>query len=140
MQTINGIFPIEKLARSLVPIEEEVQAYSDGMTSLTQDETINADQPPIIPVEILIGSLRDGSLRVVAPLRVKVSREDTGFVLEAVDLNEFGFGDNLSEAIVDIQYTIAELYYSLQAEPQCLGPDLQKVWKELRQAIRQVVP
>ena len=139
MQTIDEILTIQKFEQPLVPTEDEVQAYSDSMTSLTPDEIINEALPQIIPVEILIGSLRDGSLRVVVPLRVKVSREDTGFVLEAVDLNEFGFGDNLSEAISDLQYAIAELYYSLKAEPQRLGPDLQEVWQKLRQAIKQVV-
>ena len=139
MQTIGEILPIERLPGPLVPIEDEVLAYSGSMTSLTQDEITSEALPQIIPVEILIGSLRDGNLRVVAPLRVKVSREDTSFVLEAVDLNEFGFGDNLSEAIADLQSAIAELYYSLKAEPQRLGPDLQKVWQELRQAINQVV-
>ncbi len=44
--------------------------------------------------------------------------EDGQCVAEAAEINEFGFGDNLTAAI-------AELYFTLDADQQRLGPDLQ---------------
>ena len=62
MKTIDETLPIEKLEQSLVPIEDEVQAYSGGMTLLTLDTIENlVQQPHITPRKILIGSVRDGA-------------------------------------------------------------------------------
>ena len=38
-----------------------------------------------------------------------------------------GFGANFSEAIADLQAAIAELRFTLEAEQERLGPDLQAV-------------
>ena len=58
------------------------------------------------------------------------------YVVEATDLNEFGFGDNLSGAIVDLQAAIAELYLALEADQKRLGPDLAAVWGILSRKVR----
>ena len=83
-----------------------------------------------------LGSLRDGRLRVVEPIEVAQMIERDKYVVEAPELNEFGFGDNLSEAIGDLQAAIAELYLTLEAEQDRLGPDLASVWGELSQKVR----
>ena len=63
-----------------------------------------------VPERFALGSLRDGRLRVVESIEVAQMMEGGKYVVEATDLNEFGFGDNLSEAIADLQAAIAELY------------------------------
>ena len=86
--------------------------------------------------EFLLDSLRDGRLRVVEPISVSRTMEDGEVVLEAHELNEFGFGATMSEAIADLQTAIAELYFTLEAERDRLGPDLAAVRETLTRKIR----
>ena len=88
------------------------------------------------PDRFSLGRLRDGRLRVLKPIDVVRTTEGGRCVVEAPELNEFGFGDNLSEAIADLQTAIAELYFMLDAEQDRLGPDLASVWASLSQKLR----
>lgn len=81
----------------------------------------------MLPNHILLGTLRDGRLRVQSPISVKLTKEDHHVIAEAIGLDEFGFGTNLAEAIRDLQRAIVELYFTLEAERNRLGPDLQRV-------------
>ncbi len=87
---------------------------------------------PVLPDHILLGSLRDGRLRVQSPITVKLTKEDQRVIAEATELDEFGFGTNLSEALRDLQRAIVELYFTLETEQDRLGPDLQKIWATLQ--------
>ena len=90
-----------------------------------------------LPKTFTLGSLRDGRLRVSAPIEVTQMVVEGGkYVVEAPELNEFGFGNNLSEAIQDLQAAIAELYLTLEAEQGQLGPDLVAVWGVISQKVR----
>ena len=90
----------------------------------------------LTPEGFTLGSLRDGRLRVVEPIEVTQMMEGEKYVVEALNLNEFGFGDNPSEAIADLQAAIAELYFTLEAEQHRLGPDLAAVWGEVSRKVR----
>lgn len=87
---------------------------------------------PVLPDHILLGSLRDGRLRVQSPITVKLTKEDQHVIAEATELDEFGFGTNLSEALLDLQRAIIELYFTLETEQDRLGPDLQRIWVTLQ--------
>ena len=89
-----------------------------------------------MPERFALGSLRDGRLRVVESIEVAQMMEGGKYVVEATDLNEFGFGDNLSEAVADLQAAIAELYLTLEADQRQLGPDLAAVWGILSRKAR----
>lgn len=93
--------------------------------------------PPFnrLPNHIKLGALRDGRLRVISPISVDLSTEELQVIAEAVELNEFGFGGNPSEAIMDLQHAIAELYFTLEEEQDRLGTDLQQIWDRLQQKI-----
>ena len=87
----------------------------------------------IIPLEVIkLGFLRDGRLRVREAIEVKILEEEGQIIAEAEELNEFGSGDNQTEAIADLQYAIAELYFTLEAEQAHLGKELQRVWGTLQ--------
>lgn len=88
-----------------------------------------------VPDHIELGALRDGRLRVISPISVNLSTEENNVIAEAVEFNEFGFGKNSSEAIVDLQRAIAELYFTLEDEQDRLGLDLQRVWDRLQEKI-----
>ena len=93
-------------------------------------------ESPSPPDSFTLGSLRDGRLRVVEPIEVKHMVEGGKYVVEAPELNEFGFGDSLSEAVRDLQAAVAELYLTLEAEQDRLGPDLASVWGVLSKKVR----
>ena len=94
------------------------------------------DEPVPASGQMLLGSLRDGRLRVYSPIRVKFTHEGQHVIAEAVELNEFGFGRNVSEAITELQHAIVELYFTLEKEQGRLGGDLQNVWSKLQKLIR----
>ena len=88
------------------------------------------------PEGFTLGSLRDGRLRVVEPIGVVQMVEEGQHVIEAFELNEFGFGDNFSEAMQDLQEAIAELYLTLESEQGQLGPDLASAWNVISRKVR----
>ncbi len=89
-----------------------------------------------LPEHCKLGRLRDGRLRVVEAIEVKLMREGDKYVVESPELNEFGFGDNPFEAFEDLQETIAELFLTLEEEQERLGPDLSSVWVVLSRKVR----
>ena len=101
------------------------------------EEPTPSEEVVSLPTEpFTAGSLRDGRLRVVEPIEVVTMLEGGKHVVEAPELNEFGFGDNLSKALGDLQAAIAELYFTLEDEQERLGPDLSSVWVVLSQKVR----
>jgi hypothetical protein len=89
-----------------------------------------------LPRQVLLGALRDGRLRVRSPIAVNITREDHHIIVEALEFDEFGFGNTLSEALVDLQHAIADLYLTLEQEQDHLGPDLERVWHSLQEKIQ----
>ena len=109
----------------------------DDVPKMTLLKGLVLAEPKPVPAEpFALGSLRDGRLRVVEPIEVSSMLEGGKHVLEAPELNEFGFGDNLSEALADLQAAIAELFLTLEEEQGRLGPDLSSVWDVLSQKVR----
>ena len=90
---------------------------------------------PALPYKVTLGFLRDGRLRLRAPIEVRITEEEGQTIAEAEELNEFGVGYNQTEAIVDLQYTIAELYFTLEEDQHRLGRELQEVWETLQAKI-----
>lgn len=115
----------------VAPPDDKVEAYPTEIPI----EYIDEAWRQAIPDEILLGFLRDGRLRVIAPLNVKLTYEGKHTISEAIELDEFGFGNNVSEAISDLQHAIAELYFTLDKEQNRLGADLQKIWNVLQKKI-----
>ena len=115
---------------------------ADAKAAILADMTRTEEPAPseevvsLPPEPFTLGSLRDGRLRVVEPIEVLPMLEGGKHVVEAPELNEFGFGDDLSEALSDLQAAIAELYFTLEDEQERLGPDLSSVWAELSQKVR----
>jgi hypothetical protein len=64
---------------------------------------------------------------VQSPITVKITKENQHVIAEAAELDEFGFGANLSEALRDLQRAIVELYLTLEEGKDRLSPDLQRV-------------
>jgi hypothetical protein len=88
-----------------------------------------------VPERFLLGSLGRAAIRGQAPFEIVVRADDGSVVLEAVEINEFGYGANLCEAIADLQATIVELFETLEREVERLGPDLQRVRLTLQEKV-----
>ncbi len=99
-----------------------------------------SDHKPVhaLPDKTSIGRLRHGELRIIQPIEVRFSTEDALTIAEAPEFNETGFGGTRSEALVDLQFAIAELYFELKVEQHNLGSDLKTVWGKLNRAIEQL--
>ena len=88
---------------------------------------------------VAIDSLQpDSLLRIVEPIAVTWTVEDDTTIANAPEINEYGYGDTVAEAIEDLQATIAELYLHLDENHDKLGPDLQKVYKTLTRKLNRI--
>jgi len=93
---------------------------------------------PALPETMLLGALRDPRLRLAVPLTITFESENDDIIAHCEDLEEFGFGKHLTEAIEDLQAAIAELYFTLKQENNRLGSNLKRIWGSLRQKIKEV--
>ena len=124
--------------QALVEQRDETEVPVTHLISADYFSVLAAVLHRVVPEQMLLGTLADGRLRVKEPIVVKCMREDDNIVAEAVEVNEFGFGQNLSEAIRDLQAAIVELYFTLDSEQDRLGPDLQHVKEKLQEKIVRV--
>jgi hypothetical protein len=97
---------------------------------------LSGTMPRSVPERLWLGALRDSRLRLVEALDVAITVEDGQVVAEAVEINEFGWGANVSEAVLDLQRAVTELYFQLEADEHRLGSELQAVWGVLRRKVR----
>ena len=93
---------------------------------------------PTLPSTMLLGALRDPRLHLIVPLTITFERENNDIVAYCEELEEFGFGTHLTEAIEDLQAAIAELYFTLKEENDRLGSDLARIWDSLHQKTKEV--
>ena len=127
---------LEELPPQVVHEQENVVSASQVLELPSHTPAKPVDLGAAVPKEFPLGSLRDGRLRVVEPISVSRTAEDGEVVLEAHELNEFGFGATVSDAVADLQTAIVELYFTLDTEQERLGPDLVAVRKILTRKIR----
>lgn len=136
IETLDPEMPVDSETKSTPP---KVQDFVTVTLPAQTKQKFVTCSPPAPPTRVHIGSLRDGRLRVRAPIVADCRTEEKNIVLEAVELNEFGFGESIPAAIEDLQRTIAELYFTLEQEQERLGPDLQDLWSVLRQKVVRIV-
>src|SRR5258706_14594788 len=84
------------------------------------------------PEKLLFGAIQDPTLRIKAPIPVSVTVHDNAVVVQAENLEEFGYGDTLSDALGDLGQTLAELFHSLDKDHKRLRPELATVYDNLR--------
>ncbi len=95
-------------------------------------------RPLTLPARIKLESLADDRLRVKAAIEVAVFETEGLIVAEAEELYECGDGANPGEAVADLQYAIADLYFTLAAEPGNLGQGFRQVWQILQTKVEPV--
>ena len=90
------------------------------------------------PARIKLESLADDRLRVKMPIEVVLFAAEGLVVAEAEELYECGDGADQGEAIADLQYAIADLYFTLEAEQGNLGQGFRQVWQILQTKVERV--
>ena len=121
--------PVRQSASHIIPEVTTPMVDLIGIGSVTKEAFV-------LPDKSALGSLRDGRLRVVNPIEIVQMSKGSAYVAEAPELNEFGFGENPSGAIADLQAAIAELYFTLETEQKRLGPELARVWSIISRKVR----
>ena len=90
------------------------------------------------PARIKLESLSDDRLRLKEGIEVVIFAAEGLVVAEAEELYECGDGPSPAAAIADLQYAIADLYFTLAAEPSNLGQGLRQVWQILQTKVERV--
>jgi hypothetical protein len=87
------------------------------------------------PKRIRFGGALHPKLRVTQPIPLDIKRSEKLVVVENQELEEFGSGVTLGDALADFGSGLAELFFRLEDDKDRLGPDLQR----LRQVIARFV-
>ena len=115
-------------------LPEERKAYVYAGTGLFEIDTETArPMRPVQPEAVLFGAISDPMIRVTSPIPLRISREGDTVAVFSPDLEEFGYGQTLSDALDDFAKTIRELYLSLSARREILSDHLQGVLEKLQQ-------
>ena len=88
-----------------------------------------------LPATVRLESLGDERLRVKEGIEVAVFETEGFIVAEVAELYECGDGANQAEAIADLQYAIADLYFTLEKEQHRLSKGMQPVWQILQSKV-----
>ena len=134
---------VEQLSGAAVELDEELEVDQAVFQIVDRVSALvpvgySGIQPSPLPTTVQLGFLRDARLRMVEPFEVIIAEEDGQIVAEADELNEFGYGRNPSDAITDLQHTVAELYFTLKEDEARLGKELLNVWQTLQHKIREI--
>ena len=87
---------------------------------------------------LAIGTLGSPLVRPKKPIRLSVAREGSYFTARWEVIAEFGYGENLTDAIEDFQKTVLDLFERLEDDESRLGPDLAAILAVLREYLSRV--
>lgn len=128
--------PLTGAEPGIAEIEEPIQAGTpQPVTTLVLREDLRW-----IPSQVSLASLHRGDLRVRVPFSVVIRSEGPAVIAQASEVEELGYGSNVSAALTDLQATLVELYETLEREESRLGPDLRQTWSTLQQKVERRRP
>jgi len=85
---------------------------------------------------IQFAAVRDPRLRVVSAIPLNVATEEGQVIACWSEIDEFGVGETLSDALEDFSSRLRDLYSQLFSPAVKLGPDLQKIKKTIERHIQ----
>jgi hypothetical protein len=113
-----------------LPVSSEIITYGDspfGDYSRFTDRQIEK--------ELFLGALTDPTFKIIEPFKINISQEGDKIIANSEELEVHGFGDDLNEAIMDLQLTIQELYETLTEDSENLGPYMVEILAILNRKI-----
>jgi hypothetical protein len=108
-------------------------SYEPGELGPSSTLFVKVMPAPLPDTPLLLGTVNDRRFRVLKPIPLEIERQESLVVASWPEIEEFGSGDSLSNAIDDFTKTLVELYQSLTADQSRLGPDLDRVFTVLRE-------
>jgi len=84
---------------------------------------------------IFIGDLRSNEYRLNMPIPVTIEYDEDTVIASFYDVEEYGVGEDLEEALSDFCAGLVEYYESLEENVHCLGPLPARHWKYLKTLI-----
>lgn len=87
---------------------------------------------------LTLDSLGDSPLQVVEPFQIEIIHGESIFIADAPEVNDYGEGETVEEAIRDLQASIVELFTDLDEDKDRLGPGLQIVYETLLRKLRRI--
>ena len=84
---------------------------------------------------IFIGDLRSNEYRLNTPIPVTIEYDEDTVIASFYDVEEYGVGEDLEEALSDLCAGLVEYYESLEKNANCLGPLTVRHWKYLQTLI-----
>ena len=95
-----------------------------------------AASPAGQPVVLILESLGDARLHLASPLHVEAHWDPEGVTIHHPESEVFGYGEDEAEALDDFRRAFAELFLTLDAERDALGPALQRTLEVLDAVLR----
>ena len=115
---------------AILPPQEEKE---EGITTQLNFQVGGKATPRVL----YLATLPDDRLRMKTPIEVEIEQENEFYIAMCDYLSEFGYGENPTEAIEDLQLVIVELYWTLKVEQEKLGPGMVEAWKRLRELVEE---
>ncbi len=120
----------EKVPASILPIGHSVQLDLDR--PMHPVASIRFDRrSPLIPGTILFGSIPDRRLRFRRPIPIEIYKDDASIIARTTELDEFGYGTSMGEALDDIGRTLAEEFIFLSEHAGQLSDGMQSHFQKL---------
>jgi len=121
---------LEKVPASVLPIGHSVQPDLDRpMRPVTSIRL--GGRPPLMPGKILFGAMPDRRLRFRRPIPIEIYRDDDSVIARTTELDEFGCGASIGEALDDVGKTLAEEFVFLSEHADRLSEAMQNQFRGL---------
>jgi len=131
----SGVAESRRNTNPVLPSQEEAEVPALHSNVSISVELIDSDHMPSArPEHLLLGALGDPRLKVLNPIPLCVSVEDSHVVVSWPATEEFGTGATMSAALDDFAASVRELVHRLN-ETTDLGPDLANVKQHLSEYI-----
>lgn len=96
---------------------------------------IKKSKQQIIPIQFL----ESNRLKLKKPLYVVLEYhpQDNLYIVDSIELNIYGVGEDESSAIEDFKIVLEEFYFGLKKDKDILSPQLQKIWEFLNEVLEE---
>ena len=134
-----GIPPAREYDTEVIPQSASGASRQVPLSAMQLEELWQKESSPsteVVPIDrhpsafqdrVEIGSLLDTRLRMRGALTLEMEQEGEFYIAKCDELNEMGYDYDPIGAVQDVRVTIAELYWGLKENQDCLGPDLAEV-------------
>ena len=127
---------VTKPGATFAPPKDHVKKVQFMVPNSTKIVSIEPQRPPRKPPShIQFGMLHNRQLRMTRSIPLDIERKKDTVVASWAEIDEFGYGRNISEALDDFGKTVEELFLTLHERQASLSEDLVRIWLLLSQHI-----